>query len=1656
MILLRLVSTFTERIFTGEYVMRKNLIFLFTVVLGQMNLFAQIDRDGQMLLGNEWIVDGQPYFKIEIAEDGIYRIPISTLTAAGADITNLNSAELAIFYLGEEIPIYISSESLTEADFIEFYGEQNRSQLDRYLWPDPDQQMLNPYYSLYTDTSAYFLTIGPGEHKRYGALEPSQGVEREWYLATKRVVYKETHYKPSEVVEGVRFSDFAEAEGFSKLPSQFHSEEIEVDHIDLTTGVQANLDLRFTATFAEGHVNELKWNDQLLETYSFDNSPLIIGSHTLSLDQLNETNTIELSGAGAIDRTYIGTISVKYPRKLLFDQGEAFMDISLEGVDNETLKLTHTIGTEMVVLDPKSGYRMSIAKSGAHFLIPTAPTNGPAYKCAIANQIAEISEITSVEFEDLTRSDAEFIIITNTGALGNADENWIENYASYRSTNTNDVPYKTQIVEIQHLVDQFAYGIDKHPYSIKNFVNFISDNWSGAKYIFLIGKTYEYAIDRLKPEIESALPTYGIPGSDNILTSDNRSSIPLIPIGRLSAQSMDDVKVYLEKIQVMEDKLANAPQTIEDREWMKKILHLSGGRGDGEINSLKTNLDNMGEIIASNRLGADLSSFSKLTNDVIDQAVSEAGAEIINNGIIMKTYFGHGGVTTTQFQGLEDPQFLNNEGFYPAMASLGCYTGNVFTTTTSLSEDNILSPKKGASVYLATSGLGYTISLNSFGKDWYKYLGGEMYGESFGNTVRRAIISHDNINSLPIKSLMQQLIFHGDPALNLFRTPGPDFTFDPNSIVRPETITADSSGLQISVDLVNLGQNIEGSIEILIEIEGPDGNIVQTETLFRNLNGHRQAIDIEVPLSEENLGQNRLYITIDPKNQIDELPNPAAEANNNLIINQEQGIIFFATNQRIDAIHPIDFGVINNIDDLRLLISTSNTHVDQLNYIYQIDTTPLFDSPSFVEHAVSSRGGLIEWRPDLDWEMDRTYYWRFSLDSAGRGAYEWRQSSFTYVPDAPSNGWGQHHYYQFLQNDLSGILLNENRQFAHGPIFREVRLVNTIPANGMESSLFFNGNVMSRLFQFPEGLGAYVQLSIFSSNTTRFNGSRTYPNKYGQAGTTDARVYAYPVETTEQRRILFNALKDSIPDNQYVILWTMQMTSGDSFHPENWPEDDFGGGENLFTLLKKQGANEIDDLISGGISKPYCLAFETGAEGIIQESLAPDVNTSANIDNDFVGFISQGSFTSTPIDNAVSFHSIDWSMEALPSDSAFLNILSPSDSGLIQINNLSYEPGISFIDDIESESIHLKFNSVDEMNHTAAQLLNWNVYYDGLPDAAVRFSNEVDEIQTRDISPGTPIKLVYEIENYTSFDMDSLEVRYTFIYDQVVDTLIQILSPLRSKSILKDVIEYRKANNSNIELVVEVNPSQQQKELHYFNNVLRVKFNRQPDIINPILEVHLDEQRMRDLSYTSFDPVFDVFIEDEIINPGDTQINLNNLEFTLLSPTGDHIPVRSDDFILTHTVDGSKIRYKVRYSTPLTDLGIYTLQVNYVDNYNNKAGGLNYSGRFIIDNRNTISDLNIFPNPAITEVNFSFVVQATDPPSEFGIEITDVTGRLIHFIDLTSLINLGNNSINYNWNAIDSRGNVLIPGVYYYNFITDGSILFETDEVTSGALTILR
>jgi hypothetical protein len=128
--------------------------------------------------GNEWIDYDQSryYFKFKVASDGIYRINQPDLSLAlqakGVSISAIDPRSFQVFARGQEQFIHVEGQqdgTFDASDYIELYCEKNTGWLDERMYPSPDQQT-HPNYSLYSDTTTYFITWNPSgttSTKRY-------------------------------------------------------------------------------------------------------------------------------------------------------------------------------------------------------------------------------------------------------------------------------------------------------------------------------------------------------------------------------------------------------------------------------------------------------------------------------------------------------------------------------------------------------------------------------------------------------------------------------------------------------------------------------------------------------------------------------------------------------------------------------------------------------------------------------------------------------------------------------------------------------------------------------------------------------------------------------------------------------------------------------------------------------------------------------------------------------------------------------------------------------------------------------------------------------------------------------------------------------------------------------------------------------------------------------------------------------------------------------------------------------------------------------------------------------------------------------------------------------------------------------------------------
>ena len=81
----------------------------------------------------------------------------------------------------------------------------------------------------------------------------------------------------------------------------------------------------------------------------------------------------------------------------------------------------------------------------------------------------------------------DYIIITNTALRNDGQGNdWVQEYANYRKISGFQKPI---IVDVNDLYNQFAYGVNQHPLSMRNFAWF-------AKRSFVVNQKYIFRVTR--------------------------------------------------------------------------------------------------------------------------------------------------------------------------------------------------------------------------------------------------------------------------------------------------------------------------------------------------------------------------------------------------------------------------------------------------------------------------------------------------------------------------------------------------------------------------------------------------------------------------------------------------------------------------------------------------------------------------------------------------------------------------------------------------------------------------------------------------------------------------------------------------------------------------------------------------------------------------------------------------------------------------------------------------------------------------------------------------------------------------------------------------------------------------------------------------------
>jgi hypothetical protein len=1663
--------------------------------------------------GNEWIAftvvqpySVQQYVKIKVWQNGIHRITYNDLIQVLPGVT-IVPRRLQLFHKGVEQYIYVHGEAdnvFDTTDYIEFYGEKNDGTADTQLY-DTASWQLNPYYSLFNDTAAYFLTmnINPNyQGKRmifetasdfqnytpsaYGRKEVVKVFTTEYYYGFK----KEFSSYASSFGTSL-FSPYNEGEGFTAARNSNLqiTEVILTPHPATASGLQAIASTIFLCTNSHNSNWNISVNGIPIATVINEGPTMTHVSQPIAASALAQGNaTFSFQATYTTGQQYNSYpyVKIDYPRLWSF-AGDTSLQHFLTVIADPAFAKTRLDITGYLPSNPSPRWiyvfsgdtirKVQVFAGAGIFqaLIPTFYTNK---KILLTMESATITSagftlqpvstdpvryarFTNFGYQNLLNSD--YLIISHPRLWSKAEE-----YKNYRSSLAGG-GFKVLLADIEELYDQFAWGIRKSPLAIRNFCDYVIDNYPQPPlYLFLLGKSIRNDLARKAPALNdlNLVPTFGDPPSDQMLVSrlNTPEFKPEIAIGRLAARTLDDVDLYLEKVMAHD-----AAQNDNLNEWTKQVIHFGGGTNASEQAQIRDALKAYEDIIEDTLFAGHVTTVLKTTSDPIQVNQSAFLQQRINNGVALMTFFAHAAGSTFDIT-TDEPENYNNKDKYPVMLANSCFIGDIHVLPRQYSERFVLLRDKGAIAFIASPNIGFIPEQSAYSIPFYRQVSSYSYGQGIGLCMKRCV---DSVFFPPSwlveQSLRLGMTLHGDPAIRLFPKSKPDLSVvQPDVSFLPSDVSTDLASFDMQVIIRNYGRAINKPFLVRITRKFPDGS---TPAIFEVVKTSMPFVDtlrITIPMDfQRAAGLNLFDVEVDANlpPDIDEI----TKANNNLY-----NIPLLIRSSDIIPIYPPKYAIVPD-NTITLKASTSNLFAPLKSYRFEIDTTDRFNTPFKISVVRSSTGGIVPWQLPFTLVADRVYYWRVANDSIYHpdtsisNRFRWNESSFVYKPG--KTGWSQAHYSQFKENEYKNVVYKNqpgwtDTTFTFVKTQTRILVHNAVDPNtltGAPVDFYINNTLVDY-----GGCYNQINVAVLDSITLEAWNTRDHAyfgnwNKFGTvypghgmscgggigrnrpdfffAFKTDSVNAPFYMDSLNQ--MLTSPL---IKNGMYLIIYSIRFPNY-----QNWPLA-------LRQTFQNMGSQIVTLTSVPAYWKPFIMLVRKGFPAETMEILGDSSNMIIQLEKYIGGNWDKGFVVSVPIGPSQQWSELHWnyfSVEQQGADSIYLSVIGVDTAGIETplINTISppqFSISLSGISATDYPFIKLRAYLQDAIIKTPPQLLRWQIYYTPVPEGALNPQRHFAVIpQTYSIQEGETYRFEIAFENISNTPFsDSLLVDF-FAFggnNQLVPVSSTRYKKLQAGEYFIaagsfNTIGYA-GNNS---LWIEVNPRKDQPEQYHFNNLAAVYFKVHRDITNPILDVTFDGRHILDGDIVSAKPHIVIKLKDEnkFIALNDT----NKYRVFLTDPSGVQRKLAFESAPGIST-DRNKMKYTpavlpdnsftIEYNPWFEVDGIYKLDVQASDESGNLSGQYNYRISFEVINQSTITEVINYPNPFSTSTRFVFTLTGSEIPTQMKIQIMTVSGKIVReiFQDEIGPVYIGRNITQFAWDGTDQYGDRLANGVYLYRVIT--------------------
>lgn len=1645
------------------YIMKQTIITLL-LLGGLCSLSAQMFVGQDTLYGNEWIDHSRTYYKISVPRDGVYRINGQAMTDAGIAVGSVPGTDWRLYHNGVQTPVFVSTEGLFfNTDFVEFWGEKNRNELDVHLSDNPDADLVNPWYSLFNDTSAYFLTWENNTPAlRYTALQnnlinPPTPEPYCWWTATTTF---SNAFTKRDIADEVRYSWF-DGDGFSDNGNVTSNYSFTAQQPYFNGPQTATFRIRYACNRGI-HQQQIFLHDSLYTEDAFSDWKIVDRTLDVGVGRLNAALPIKINGIGIgiPDRNMVAGYEVRYPGNTAFPS----MPVARFGLDasanDKYLEITNVdvTGGAPVLYDLTNRVRLQTDVQNNKVLARLNSSAGArSMVLATMNQgITGVSTLKPVQFRNYAAdATVDYIIISNPALYKDPQDNnsnHVAEYADYRRSVAGG-SHKVTIVDVNELYEQFSFGVRFHPLAIRNFSHFIKKTWENPAFLLFIGKGLEYAAFRSSSDQNTQadklflVPMYGSPAVDqSFLMQRSGISRPILAVGRLAVTEPFQIKDYLQKLEEHENSQQQSAQTIEDRDWTKRIIHISGGLA-AESGIISTYTKDMEQVIRNNRFGGDVHTFFKTSNDPIQSNSLEQIRTLMRDGVSMWTIFGHSSAFNVDYD-IGDPAFYGNNPKYPFMMVMGCNVGACSLNQQALGEDYVFTPHSGAIAFSATPWYGFVDALHIYGRRFYERVGGDDYGKPIGIITQNTIESFVGNASATVVSLLHQNVLQGDPALVLNRNQGPDYLVDKQSVVfNPNPISTDAPTYNLSFDVANIGENISHKMAVKIEQQLPDNTLrtLQTDTI--TCPPLRQNLQYTIPNNNAKTGYNRFFITVDVNNEVAESP-AAAEFNNELMGNSgEKGVEIYFYSNDVMPIAPQDFGIVAK-STVSLFASASGNNISNDRYLFELDTLETFNSPYLRKKEIIQSSGLLQWSQELGLKDSTVVYWRVARDSLIDGKQLWRNRSFIFL-EGSKPGWNQSDFGQYKTNTLSNLATLDSIRmldFVGNESYVMVKVdyadaqyfpgLNNDYYEGYLSGYQY-GNMQNAfegvLLMVTDPASGHV---IWNPQNGPFNPNPSVRQHYFYFRTADSL----------QRIALMNFIDNNIPDQSAVAVLAFNREYDQvGYAPERWANDSVSFGKNLFQVFESLGAKEVRKLATySAIPPAYGFIFRKN------DPQFPAIDSIVDVPGAYVEL--RGAFPTRWFAGQMQSNRIGpakaWkSLHFLPGKTD-----NPSDEHVITLwgerNNLTDTLLMTFSSATDTSLaafsvadfpyLHLRYNVLDTAVRSATPLHYARILYESIPEGALHPTAKFDFFADT-LQQGQPMWARIAFANVSDTGFDSLQVKFR-IESQSGTTLTALRKhrPLPAGDTLQAYISFDTRNFTGpVRFLVDVNPDNAQPEWYHSNNVAFSNFFVTRDTRNPLLNITFDGRRLLDGDLISPKPEIMVTLDDE--NTFLAIADTSAFRLTLVLPNGDEKALTfADPDILFIPANGDHLNRKnqarIEWRPWFDQDGEYTLNVQGRDASGNISAAVDYSVRFKVINKSSISNLLNYPNPFSTSTCFYYTMTGVETPAQFKLQIMTVSGKIVREITEAEFgpLQAGVHQSQYCWNGKDEFGDQLANGIYLY------------------------